>query len=148
MCLSFVVSVRMLCIIWNRLRKLRCPAAMLWGCSSGALSSNGVHDPMGTSIAYLLGGAPFVIGNLWDVTDKDIDKLSVRCMASIFDEMHEEGKGDEEEEGDEAAAVKCRRGIGVVSISSSLSLSRGVCKLKAAVGFAPVMYGLPVGVDR
>jgi separase len=107
---------------------------MLWGCSSGALSSNGVHDPTGTCISYLLGGAPFVIGNLWDVTDKDIDKLSVRCMASIFDEQQQEKEGVKES--------------GRVSISRSLSLSRGVCKLKAAVGFAPVMYGLPVGVDN
>ena len=108
---------------------------MLWGCSSAALSSNGVHDPVG-----LLGGAPFVIGNLWDVTDRDIDKLSVRCMASIFDERQEE---EEEEDGAGAGAG----GAACVSISHSLSLSRGVCKLKAAVGFAPVMYGLPVGVD-
>ena len=105
---------------------------MLWGCSSGALASNGVHDPVGTSISYLLGGAPFVIGNLWDVTDKDIDKLSVRCMSNIFD--GESGDDEKDEKGE----------CDVLSISRSLSLSRGVCKLKAAVGFAAVMYGLPV----
>ena len=106
---------------------------MLWGCSSGALSRNGVHDPVGTSISYLLGGAPFVIGNLWDVTDRDIDKLSVCCMSHIFGEKEKNSGGDN----------GC-----AVSVSRSLSLSRDVCKLKAAVGFSPVLYGLPVGVDN
>jgi len=111
----------------NKLRKLRCPAAMLWGCSSGALIKNGIHDPYGASVSYLLSGAPWVVGNLWDVTDKDIDKLSVQCMENLFNEESNRKFGN--------------------SISQSLSYSRNVCKMKSAVGSAPVVYGLPVGVN-
>lgn len=138
---------------------------MLWGCSSGALTSSGVHDPSGTCLSYLLGGAPFVIGNLWDVTDRDIDKLSVQCMSSIFEvkvdvdvDMEVKIKGRTQKRGPERSSNRNTRngggGAGVeagavsVSVSSSLSWSRGACKLKAAVGYAPVMYGLPVVVDN
>jgi separase len=95
---------------------------------------------MGTSISYLLGGAPFVIGNLWDVTDKDIDKLSIQCMSSVFDNS-DDGVSEGNQDCDKISVDT------VISVSKSLSLSRGVCKLKAAVGFAPVMYGLPMVVD-
>jgi separase len=44
----------------------------------------GVYDPTGPIVNYILAGAQFVIGNLWDVTDKDIDKLSIQCMETLF----------------------------------------------------------------
>ena len=90
---------------------------MLWGCSSGALTRHGIHDPNGAALAYLLGGAPWTVGNLWDVTDKDIDKLSMSCMRKLL----------EKDSG----------------ISESLYLSRNECKMKFANGCAPVIYGLP-----
>ena len=104
---------------------------MLWGCSSGALVRHGDHDPMGASIAYLLSGAPWVIGNLWDVTDRDIDRLSVSCMEKVFDEL--------------ATGVSSEQ-CGRLNVSLSLCDSREVCKLKSAVGSAAVMYGYPVGM--
>jgi separase len=68
-----------------RLRKFRsCPASLLWGCSSGRLKARGVHDALGTALYYLIAGAPFVVGNLWDVTDKDIDKLCMAHMQRTF----------------------------------------------------------------
>jgi separase len=68
-----------------RLRKFRsCPASLLWGCSSGRLKARGVHDALGTALYYLIAGAPFVVGNLWDVTDKDIDKLCMAHMQCTF----------------------------------------------------------------
>jgi separase len=68
-----------------RLRKFRsCPASLLWGCSSGRLKARGVHDALGTALYYLIAGAPFVMGNLWDVTDKDIDKLCMAHMQRTF----------------------------------------------------------------
>ena len=59
---------------------------LLMGCSSGKLSSiNRKHsdsieetplyyEPEGIALSYLCAGAPCVIGNLWDVTDNDIDR--------------------------------------------------------------------------
>jgi separase len=59
---------------------------ILMGCSSGkwvAPNRKGIqvfdkvpihYEPEGISLSYLCAGAPCVIGNLWDVTDRDIDK--------------------------------------------------------------------------
>ena len=61
-------------------------AAILMGCSSGKLLSINrkdtestdelplFFDPEGIAISYLCAGAPCVVGNLWDVTDHDIDR--------------------------------------------------------------------------
>jgi separase len=100
----------------------------LWGCSSGALTCHGIHDPNGTVISYLLGGAPWVLGNLWDVTDRDIDRLSIECMKNLFSSSSEEDL------------------LSPKSICKSLTDSGDVCKLKNAVGCAPVVYGLPIGI--
>jgi len=50
---------------------------MLFGCSSGKLREAGDFEPFGTPFTYLLGGSPALLANLWDVTDRDIDKLTV-----------------------------------------------------------------------
>jgi len=50
-----------------RLKKLECPASFLWGCSSGRLTTLGIHDPYGPALTYLTNGSPWVVGNLWDV---------------------------------------------------------------------------------
>lgn len=64
-----------------------CNASLiLMGCSSGRLVSINqkdsqsleqlpLHfDPEGIALSYLCAGAPCVVGNLWDVTDHDIDR--------------------------------------------------------------------------
>ena len=93
------------------------------------LAKYGIHDAIGTPITYLLNGAPWVVGNLWDVTDKDIDRLSLVCMESVF---KIEGKNSNDTHS---------------NISISLNQSRNVCKLKCAVGSAPVVYGVPIVID-
>ncbi len=59
---------------------------LLMGCSSGKLVSinrkysNSIeetplyYEPEGVALSYLCAGAPCVVGNLWDVTDNDIDR--------------------------------------------------------------------------
>jgi separase len=61
-------------------------SVVLMGCSSGRLVSiNRKHsesieqiplfyEPEGVALSYLCAGAPCVVGNLWDVTDNDIDR--------------------------------------------------------------------------
>lgn len=63
-----------------------CKASIiLMGCSSGVLLSvnqNGSDmcnkelnfEPEGVALSYLCAGAPCVVSNLWDVTDRDIDR--------------------------------------------------------------------------
>lgn len=142
----------------------RCPSAFLWGCSSGHLRRSGVHDPYGGAIAYLLGGASFVVGNLWDVTDGDIDKLSMHCMGSLFHTNVPEGlndsgkksakssaKDDANEWSDSSKPVVSEIDLANThcdgQIAKAIVNARTVCKLRRAVGFAPVMYGIPVTIS-
>lgn len=87
------------------------------------------------ALSYLVAGAPFVLANLWDVTDKDIDKLSIACMEAVFGSKAEE----ETENRENAQQQKQKQKL----VGAALSDARGACKLKFAVGCAPVMYGLP-----
>lgn len=95
-------------------------AALLWGCSSGRLATQGIFDPYGSALNHLQAGCRLVAGNLWDVTDRDLDKLSMACM--------------------EAATQQ------IVTIPRALQQARDVCKMKHAVASAAVVYGLPMMV--
>jgi separase len=96
------------------------PTALLFGCSSGELKSNGELEVGGIALEYLKRGSPAVLGNLWDVTDVDIDAFTLELLDFW----------------------------GLTSLSqSSLGLSiseaRKACKLQYLVGASPVLYGLP-----
>ena len=115
----------------RKLRRLtKCPSTVwLWGCSSGSLKKSGIYQPWGTAINYLLAGSTQVAGALWDVTDKDLDKLSISTMQSL------RGFENEEEEiGNTSSAL---------SIADSIVNGRMECKMKYAVGAACIIYGLP-----
>lgn len=51
------------------------------GCSSGSLSLNGSYTPQGAPLCYLLAGSPVIVANLWEVTNKDVDRFA----KAIFD---------------------------------------------------------------
>jgi separase len=57
----------------------KAPTAWLMGCSSAAVTEHGEFEPSGMVLAYLSAGSPAVVGTLWDVTDKDCDKASVKA---------------------------------------------------------------------
>jgi Peptidase family C50 len=104
-------------------------SVILMGCSSGRLESiNGRdsgksevnYEPEGLALSYLAAGAPCVIGNLWDVTDRDIDRLAIEFLVSLPDPND------------------CR------SLAQRLSEARSACKLRFLVGGAAVCYGFPV----
>ena len=124
-----------------RFRKFSsCPAALLWGCSSGRLRSRGIYDAAGPALNYLLGGAPFVVGTLWDVTDRDIDSLSMACMETSLLLRNGDGDGDGDSDG-RLSSSKDNKTLSVITLS--LMRSRDVCKMRHAVGSSPVVYGLP-----
>ena len=50
-------------------------AALLMGCSSESLSLDGQYTPQGTHLSYLSAGSPVMVVNLWEATDKDIDRF-------------------------------------------------------------------------
>ena len=70
--------------------------------------------------------SPTLVANLWDVTDKDIDKFS----QSVFDKLS-------------LNSMKGKRSGNNTSIVAAVAQSRDSCKLKYLTGAAPVVYGIP-----
>lgn len=71
--------------------------------------------------------SPTLVANLWDVTDKDIDKFS----QSVFDKLSLNSMKEK------------RSGNNNTSIVAAVAQSRDSCKLKYLTGAAPVVYGIP-----
>jgi separase len=99
---------------------------LLMGCSSGRLHPSGEFDAWGTVNHYLLAGCPSIVANLWDVTDKDIDRFTKEMINhwGLFG------------------------GPSHLSLTDSVAQSRGVCILEYLVGAAPVVYGIPVHLEK
>jgi len=105
---------------------------ILMGCSSGKLVSVNTkgmdyfdqvpihYEPEGIALSYLCAGSPCVVGNLWDVTDRDIDKYCITLLESFLS------------------------GHGERSMAKCVADARSACKMKHLVGLAPVCYGIPV----
>ncbi|XVF45726.1 hypothetical protein PTKIN_Ptkin02bG0229600 [Pterospermum kingtungense] len=64
----------------------KCAATLLMGCSSGSLKLNGCYVPRGISLSYIQAGSPVIIANLWEVTDKDIDRFGKAVLDAWFRE--------------------------------------------------------------
>ncbi|WAQ82072.1 hypothetical protein PtA15_2A385 [Puccinia triticina] len=108
----------------------RCAVAMLWGCSSGMLHDQGDFDPTGTPYAYMLAGCPALLANLWDVTDKDIDKLALDLFKKTGLESDDQDRG--------------RSSSSSMTLTGALASARSSCQLKYLNGAAPIVYGIPV----
>lgn len=109
----------------SRLRSLNsCASSLLMGCSSGRLKWNnrGAYEASGVILAYMLAGCPAVVGNLWDVTDKDIDRYCQELISKILSSTSHDGQ---------------------TSIGHIVQNSRHACKLPFLIGAAPVCYGIP-----
>lgn len=65
--------------------------------------------------------SPALVGNLWDVTDKDIDRYTKALLESITDPSK-----------------------GGWTLQDHVALTRAACDLQYLTGSAPVVYGLPV----
>lgn len=68
--------------------------------------------------------SPAIVANLWDVTDKDIDRFSDSLLKQWLDSDAQ------------------------LSLPEALCRSRQACKLKYLIGASPVLYGLPLHVKR
>lgn len=71
----------------------------------------------------ILSSSPLALGNLWDVTDRDID----RYMAALLKNWLKAGSG--------------------APLLHYVIQSRQAPKLKYMIGAAPVAYGLPVSLQ-
>ncbi|KAK0220404.1 cysteine peptidase C50 [Armillaria fumosa] len=118
----------------HRIRHLpRCAAVMLWGCSSGFLREMGTFDRVGAPYNYMIAGCPTLVANLWDVTDRDIDKFS----QSVFDKLRLT------RDYVQGWTVELMMDPERTSLVAAVAQSRDVCKLKYLTGAAPVVYGIP-----
>ncbi|KAJ2081895.1 separin protein [Coemansia sp. RSA 988] len=117
----------------------RCAVVLLLGCSSGQLKLAGEYDALGTATDYLVGGCPALVGNLWDVGDKDIDRFAASML-------HVWGL---DQYSAESIAVKLDRESSQyppdqpVSLAEAVCLARKACRMSYLTGAAPVVYGIP-----
>lgn len=70
--------------------------------------------------------SPTLVANLWDVTDRDIDKFT----QGVFDQLR-------------LRRETVGQGGAGTSVVTAIARSREVCKLKYLTGAAPVVYGIP-----
>ncbi|XP_063149037.1 separin [Candoia aspera] len=101
--------------------KMDCKAvALLFGCSSAALAVQGNLEGTGAILKFIMAGCPLVLGNLWDVTDRDID----RYMQALLNNWLKAGSG--------------------APLLQYVIESRQAPRLRYMIGAAPIAYGLPV----
>jgi separase len=106
----------------------RAPGAVwLMGCSSGRMRPHNWFDPTGTVAALLVAGAPAVVANLWDVTDRDIDRFTAEALERWLGTT-----GD---------------APGQRWLEASVGAARTVCRLPHLTGAAPVVYGVPLASE-
>lgn len=104
--------------------RLNCRAvALLFGCSSAALAVHGSLEGAGIVLKYIMAGCPLFLGNLWDVTDRDIDRYTEALLQGWL------GAGP---------------GAPLLHYASQ---ARQAPRLKYLIGAAPVAYGLPVSLQ-
>ncbi|XP_034955423.1 separin [Zootoca vivipara] len=104
--------------------KVDCRAvALLFGCSSAVLAVQGNLEGSGAVLRFLMAGCPLVLGNLWDVTDRDID----RYMEALLKNWLKAGSG--------------------APFLQYVIQSRHAPRLKYMIGAAPIAYGLPVSLQ-
>ncbi|GFR39900.1 hypothetical protein Agub_g405 [Astrephomene gubernaculifera] len=135
------------------MRKLqRSAACLLMGCSSGRLRVHGAYDPTGAVVAYQLAGCPALVANLWDVTDRDIDRYCQALMQRWLGCQSASTGGAAVGHSSNNSSMDSQKAVdlspAIVSKCEVLGLatarSRSACKLPYLIGAAPVCYGLPL----
>ena len=137
----------------------QCAVSLLMGCSSGALTEAGKLEPYGPPIDYMHAGCPALLANLWDVTDKDIDRFAQSVLEKwgLFEKgqqpalrsspvkksARQKGKGKVKD----APRIDEGETKTPVSLDEAVAQSRDACILKYLNGAAPVIYGIPVFLD-
>ncbi|KAG2661846.1 separase-like isoform X2 [Panicum virgatum] len=153
-----------------------CAAALLMGCSSGTLHCKGSYAPRGAPLSYLFAGSPAIVANLWDVSDKDIDRFSKallnswlqenftddnscsKCSLLIkeFESMNIASKdnGRARRKGTRGRKPQQIKDITKCCscrqkrIASYLSEARRACRLPFLIGASPVCYGVPTIIRK
>lgn len=89
-----------------------------------------------------------MVGNLWDVTDRDIDRFAARVLQHWCDEQPEPAAASSARTGSSSSRQGDDSQLPApVSVSQSLALSRQACRLPTLIGSAAVCFGLPAVVQ-
>ncbi|XP_024626543.1 separase [Medicago truncatula] len=161
----------------HEIQKLQqCGATFLMGCSSGSLTLYGSYAPHGVPLSYQLVGSPFVVANLWEVTDKDINlfskvmldawlkersKVTMQCLqCNLLSEKFEAinlkgGKGRAKRKVPKKKSLKSPESDSLENkcshrrtIGAFMGEARNACVLRFLNGAAPICYGVPTGISR
>ncbi|KAK7415898.1 separin protein [Neonectria punicea] len=137
----------------RRLEKCK-PATFLMGCSSAALTEAGEFECYGPVWNYMMTGCPAVVGTLWDVTDRDIDRFAGRSFeewglvpkGTFQEEKRGKGKAeaasdDESDDGEDQVTRDC-------SLVEAVARAREACRFRYLNAAAVVLYGIPVYINR
>ncbi|TGJ86130.1 hypothetical protein E0Z10_g2626 [Xylaria hypoxylon] len=147
----------------RQLEKCRA-VALLMGCSSASLNHVGQFEPYGPVRDYMLAGSPAVVGTLWDVTDRDIDRFA----GAVFEEWglfpqgtfaegvsasgRAAGRGRgkasaaQRKKGDTAVASAERKPASLVEAVAKARTE--ACRFKYLTAAAVCVYGIPVYVSK
>lgn len=129
----------------RRMPKCRA-AALLMGCSSASLEGGGEFECYGTVWNYMLAGCPAVVGALWDVTDREVDRFA----GEVFEEWGLVKRGTFKEEKKGKAKAKAKKGDGdrgASSLVEAVARGREACRFKYLTAAAMCVYGIPVYID-
>ncbi|KAI0840577.1 peptidase family C50-domain-containing protein [Hypoxylon sp. FL0890] len=141
------------------IRKMeKCRAvALLMGCSSASLADVGRFESHGPVRNYMLAGSPAVVGTLWDVTDRDIDRFAGR----VFEEWGLLPKGTFAEETNakgkriarsnkynyKKTTIENQEETGKTSLVEAVAKARDACRFKYLTAAAVCVYGIPVYIN-
>ncbi|PTD04552.1 Separin [Fusarium culmorum] len=134
------------------------PATFLMGCSSASLTEAGEFENYGPVWNYMMAGCPAVVGTLWDVTDRDIDRFAGRSFeewglfpkGTFKEDKRAKGKSRASGE-DETTASESEEDGQVtrnVSLAEAVARSREACRFKYLNAAAVVLYGIPVYIKH
>uniref|UniRef100_A0A7C9AXX5 Separase n=2 Tax=Opuntia streptacantha TaxID=393608 RepID=A0A7C9AXX5_OPUST len=156
----------------------KCAGMLLMGCSSASLALNGDYPPVGPPLSYILAGSPNIVGTLWEVTDREIDRFtkallkafldvrstSLGCkqcsiLAEEFKSMSvnerkgntKKGRGRKKKPESEDGVLKASTGYCFthkLRAGYFVSQARKACRLQFMIGAAPVCYGVPTGIRK
>ncbi|KAL6494538.1 hypothetical protein OROGR_031338 [Orobanche gracilis] len=125
-----------------------CAATLLLGCSSGSLYLRGCYLPKGAPISYILAGSPVIVANLWEVTDKDIDRFGKEMMNAWLRERSATSSECAQCNVPPTNNSKSKNCSHRPRIGSFMGQARDACNLGFLVGASPVCYGVPTGITK
>ncbi|KAK1509805.1 peptidase family C50 [Colletotrichum tamarilloi] len=144
----------------RRLEKCKA-AALLMGCSSASLQNVGEYECHGPVWNYMLAGCPAVVGTLWDVTDRDIDRYAGRLFEEwglmergtfVEDSSKKKGKSKglfaTEKKSKAKKETTKATGRGNASLVEAVARARDACRFRYITAGAVCVYGIPVYIGK